>query len=74
MARKIKKVRTSLSLLFFMLLIPWVVMGVVAAVAFLAGLPDYAAILIALVAALAVTFYVRGYERRRRKTRSQQRD
>jgi membrane protein implicated in regulation of membrane protease activity len=74
MARKIKKGRTSLSLLLFLLLIPWVVMGGVAAAAFSAGLPDYAAILIALAAALAVTFYIRGYMQRRRKTRSQQRD
>ena len=73
-ARKIKKGRTSLSLLFFMLLIPWVVMGAVAVAAFSAGLPDYAAILIALAAALAVTFYIRGYEQRRRKTKSQRRD
>jgi putative effector of murein hydrolase LrgA (UPF0299 family) len=69
MARKIKKVRTSLSRLFFLLLIPWVVMGVVAAAAFSAGLPDYAAILIALAAALAVTFYIRNYVLGRQRTR-----
>jgi len=52
-----------------MLLIPWVVMGGVAAAAFSAGLPDYAAILIALAAALAVTFYIRNYVLGRQRTR-----
>jgi len=61
MAKKIKKVRTSLPLLFFMLLIPWIVMATVAAAAFSGGLPDYAAILIALAASLVVTFFIRNY-------------
>lgn len=59
MAKKVRKAKMSLWTLFFTLLVPWVVMGGVAAGAFLAGLPDYAAILIGLAASLAVTFYIR---------------
>jgi len=61
MARKIRKVKTSLPRMFVMLLTPWVVMALVAVAAFSAGLPDYAAIIIALAAALAVTFYISNY-------------
>ena len=61
MAKKIPKRRITMPQLFFLLLIPWLVMGAVAAMAFFAGLPDYAAILIALAASLAVTFYIRTY-------------
>ena len=61
MAKKIRKTRHSLLLLFCALLVPWIVMGVVAAVAFYSGLPDYASILIALAAALAVTFFIKTY-------------
>ena len=61
MAKKILKRKPPLLQLFFLLLIPWIVMGVVAAVAYLAGMPDYAAILIALAASLVVTYYIRTY-------------
>ena len=61
MAKKIRKASPSLLLLFFLLLIPWIIMGIVAAVAFYLGLPDYGAILVALAAALVMTFIIRNY-------------
>lgn len=69
MARKIKKVRPSLVRVFVLLLIPWIVMALVAATAFWAGLPDYAAIIVALAAALAVTFYISNYVLGKRSSR-----
>jgi len=67
MAKKLRKPRTSISVLFVILLMPWIVMGGVAAIASLVlGLPDYASILIALACALAVTFLVRDYDKRSR--------
>ena len=69
MAKKIRRTRLSLLLLFCLLLIPWVAMGIVAAAAFYSGLPDYAAIVIALAAALSVTFFIRGYILKRGRTK-----
>jgi len=70
MAKKLQKTNISMPILFLELLTPWIVMGVVAAVAFLSGLPDYAAIIMALVAALAVTFYIRDYEAKKRRSKA----
>lgn len=70
MAKKLQKTKISMPILFLELLTPWIVMGVVAAVAFLSGLPDYAAIIMALVAALAVTFYIRDYEAKKRRSKA----
>ena len=69
MAKKIRRTRLSLPLLFCLLLAPWVVMGIVAAVAFYSGLPDYAAIVVALAASLSVTFFIRGYVLKRGRTK-----
>lgn len=67
MAKKLRRPKTSLRLLFIELLIPWVVMGLVAAIMSLVfNLPDYASILIALASALFVTLLIRDYERKRR--------
>jgi ABC-type transport system involved in cytochrome bd biosynthesis fused ATPase/permease subunit len=54
-------------LLFVKLLTPWIVMALVAVIASVVlSLPDYAAIIIALVAALATTFLIRDFERKGR--------
>jgi len=69
MAKKIKKRKGSMLQVFLVLLIPWLIMGIVAAVAFYAGLPDYAAILLALAASLIVTFYIGNFVFKKRSTR-----
>lgn len=61
MAKKIRKTRTSLLRVFFLLLTPWAVMAVAAATAFALGAPDYVAVVVALVAALAATYYIGNY-------------
>jgi uncharacterized membrane protein len=54
-------------LLFIELLIPWLVMGGAAVLAAEAGLPDWAIIVLALSAAVGVTFLIREFEKRRRR-------
>ncbi len=65
MAKKLPKERTSPSVLFIELLIPWIVMAIVGFAAVSIGLPDVVTLVIALIAALATTFLVRIFERNR---------
>lgn len=70
MAKKLRKPKTSLRLLFVELLIPWIIMAFAAAIMSLVfGLPDYVSILTALACALAATYLIQDYERKKRKAR-----
>jgi flagellar biosynthesis/type III secretory pathway M-ring protein FliF/YscJ len=68
MAKKIRKTgrRTTPKRLFVLLIVPWVVMGGLIVVLFHAGAPDYLAILGGLAGSLAVIYYIREHEGRRR--------
>jgi len=65
MAKKLPKERTSPSVLFIELLIPWIVMAIVGFTAVSIGFSDVTTLVIALIAALATTFLVRIFERNR---------
>jgi len=65
--RKSQKVRMSPRRLFVVLVTPWIILGVVAVVLFEAGLPDYAAIVIALASSLLVTYIIRVHDVRKAK-------
>lgn len=70
MARKIRK-NTAKStvppiVLFVELLVPWIVMGIVAVALSSVGVSGVASVVLALIAALAATFFIRYYERRRK--------
>jgi positive regulator of sigma E activity len=65
MAKKLPKERTSPRVLFIEILIPWIVMAVVGFTAVSIGFSDVATLVIALIAALATTFLVRIFERKR---------
>lgn len=66
MAKKIRKSRISLTRLFIELMIPWIMMGIVAAVLTLAlQVPDFVSIIVALGVALVATFFIRNYEMKR---------
>ena len=70
MAKKLRKPKTSLRLLFVELLIPWILMAFVAAtMSLVLGLPDYASIIIALAGALAATFLIQNYEKKKHAAR-----
>jgi hypothetical protein len=61
MAKKIRKqTRPSLSGIFLLLLMPWIVMGVIAVFAFKAGASDVVAIGLGLIGSLIVTVMIRG--------------
>lgn len=66
MAKKIRKTRTSPRRLFFLLLIPWIVMGALIVVLYSAGAPDYVAIIVGLAGSLLVIYYIGGKETRKR--------
>lgn len=71
MAKKLRKRRMPLGLLFILLLVPWIVMATVAAtMSWGLGLPDYASIIIALASALVTTFLIRDHVTNRRLARS----
>ena len=67
MAKKLKKFRTSPMRLFIEILIPWVVMAIVAVGMYELDIRNNVVILAALAVALATTFLIREYERRRRR-------
>lgn len=69
MAKKIRKPKQqSLSRLFLLLLTPWIVMGVIAVLAFRAGASDIVAISVGLIGSLIVTLMIRGKMPKRRPT------
>ncbi len=66
MAKKIRKTRISPTRLFIVLLIPWIMMGLVAAVLSLSlHVPDFVSVIVALAVALVATFIIRNYEMKR---------
>lgn len=66
MAKKIRKRPPSSLWLLIKLLIPWVVMGGIALVAFSAGLSDLLTYSIALAGALTVTFLIHRIDKGKR--------
>jgi membrane protein DedA with SNARE-associated domain len=66
MAKKLKKVRRPLWVVFVQLLIPWLAMGVAAVAAAAAGAPTYAIFVAAMAAALFTTWSIYWLGRRRR--------
>jgi len=66
MAKKLRKVRRPLWVVFIQLLIPWVAMGAVAVAASAAGAPTYLVFILAMAGALAVTWAVFWLSRPRR--------
>jgi len=69
MARKLRRRKITLGRVFVLLLVPWIVLGAIAAALYKIGLPDYVAILAGLAGSLVVTFLIRNHESRVRGTR-----
>jgi hypothetical protein len=67
MAKKIRKpTRPSLGRIFLLILTPWIVMGVVAVLAYKAGASDIVAVSVGLIGSLIVTLMIRGMMPKRR--------
>jgi predicted PurR-regulated permease PerM len=67
MAKKLKRVRTPLWMLFIQLLIPWVAMGLIAVAATYAGAPSYLVFILAIAGALIVTWAIHWLGKNRRR-------